>query len=490
MKAVFTKNFPNSGTLIIITNSEMATPLFSKIDNETKGTIRKALNNLRFEGKKYQTAVITTPAGTDFDRIVIASVGKKSEMTPLILEETAAKAVGAVLKSGVKDVYLTVDFSDGADCASQACFGAICGNYSFDKYKTTAKIEEKSSIDNLFILCENPEEARQKYEDLDSLLQGMTMVRNLVSEPGNVVNPESFAKEALELRNLGVEVEVIEQEELKNLGLNMMLSVGQGSDISSKLAVMRFNGNPKNDRVQLAVIGKGVTFDTGGISLKSPDGMEEMKMDMAGAAVATALMKTLALRKAKANVVAVAGLVENMPSGKASRPGDIVQSLSGQTVEIISTDAEGRMVLGDAMWYAQEKFRPEIMVDLATLTGAIIISLANERAGLFSNDDGLADKIFKSGEKTGEYVWRLPLGEAYDELINSDIADMKNVGGKAGGSITAAQFLKRFVKEETKWAHLDIAGTAWIKKDKPLYPKGATGFGVRLLDSFIKDNLE
>jgi leucyl aminopeptidase len=290
------------------------------------------------------------------------------------------------------------------------------------------------------------------------------------------------------LAEIGVEVEVLGEKQMKKLGMGALLGVGQGSERESQLVVMRWNGGTEGD-APLAFIGKGVTFDTGGISIKPAGGMEDMKWDMGGSAVVIGLMKTLALRKAKANVVGVVGLVENMPSGTAQRPGDVVTTMSGQTVEVINTDAEGRLVLADALWYTQDRFKPHFMIDLATLTGAIIIALGDQYAGLFSNDDKLSDKLIAAGRAVGEGVWRLPVDDPYDKQIKSEIADMMNVGGREGGSITAAMFLKRFVNG-VKWAHLDIAGVTWSKKDGPVTPKGATAFGVRLLDRLVADNYE
>ena len=283
------------------------------------------------------------------------------------------------------------------------------------------------------------------------------------------------------------------EKEMKKLGMGALLGVAQGSAQEPQLLVMEWHGAGKDPKSKggepVAFVGKGVTFDTGGISLKPGAGMEEMKWDMGGAGTVIGLMKALAGRKAKANVVGLVGLVENMPDGKAQRPGDIVKSMSGQTIEILNTDAEGRLVLADVLWYCQDKYKPEFIVDLATLTGAIIVTLGHEHAGLFANDDDLSEKLAAAGRATGEKIWRLPLDDAYDKLINTDAADMKNIGGKGAGSITAAQFLQRFVNK-TPWAHIDIAGMAWSKESKPTVPKGATGFGVRLLDRLVADHYE
>jgi leucyl aminopeptidase len=315
------------------------------------------------------------------------------------------------------------------------------------------------------------------------------MTRDLVSEPANVLTTTDFASRLAEMSKLGLKVEVLEEKDMEKLGMHMMLSVGQGSVSPSKLVVMEWTGGKKGD-APLALIGKGVVFDTGGISLKPAGGMEDMTMDMGGAGVVAGTMRALALRKAKANVVGLVGLVENMPSGNATRPGDVVTSMKGDTVEIINTDAEGRLVLGDVMWYAQDRFKPVGMIDLATLTGAIIIGLGHENAGVFSNNDALCNRFLKAAQAEGEGAWRMPLGEAYDKQLKSAIADMKNVGGRPAGSITAAQFLQRFVKDGTPWIHLDIAGVASVKSDTTYAPKGATGWGVLSLNRLVRDQFE
>jgi len=318
--------------------------------------------------------------------------------------------------------------------------------------------------------------------------------RDLVSEPANILYPDSFAKQAKSLERLGVKVEVLGEAQMRRLGMGALLGVGQGSVRESKMVVMQWNGSGRKNRgkkaeAPVAFVGKGVTFDTGGISIKPSAGMEDMKWDMGGAGVVVGLLKALAGRKAKANVVGVVGLVENMPDGNAQRPGDIVTSMSGQTIEVLNTDAEGRLVLADALWYTKERFKPKFMVNLATLTGAIIISLGNQHAGLFSNNDTLSERLTQAGKDVDEPLWRMPISPEYDKMINSDAADMKNIGGRGAGSITAAQFLHRFV-DKVPWAHLDIAGVTWSKTDAPTVPKGGTAFGVRLLDQLVRNHYE
>jgi leucyl aminopeptidase len=374
--------------------------------------------------------------------------------------------------------------------AAQMAFGARLRSYRFDKYRTKEKPEQKPSVKKLTLLVDDPGAAKKLFEPLERLAEGTAFTRDLVSEPANVIYPESLAEQAKTLEDLGVKVEILGEKEMKKLGMNALLGVGQGSARESQLVVMQWKGLPDSrKKPPVAFIGKGVTFDTGGISIKPAAGMEEMKWDMAGAGAVIGLMKALAGRKAKVNAVGVIGLVENMPSGTAQRPGDVVRSMSGQTIEVINTDAEGRLVLADALWYTQDRFKPQFMVNLATLTGAIMVALGQVHAGLFTNNDQLAERLLAAGRASGELLWRMPLGEAYDKIINSDIADVKNVGNRYGGSITAAQFIQRFVNG-LPWAHLDIAGMAWSDKDAPTVPKGATGFGVRLLERFVADHYE
>jgi len=321
-----------------------------------------------------------------------------------------------------------------------------------------------------------------------AVVRGVFVARDLASEPANVLTPIEMANRIEKLRELGLGVEVVKPAQMAELGFGALLGVAQGSANEARMVIMRWNGGETGEK-PLAFIGKGVTFDTGGISIKPAAGMEDMKWDMAGAAAVTGLLAALAGRRAAVNAVGLVGLVENMPSGTAQRPGDVVHSYSGQTIEVLNTDAEGRLVLADVLWYCQQKFDPRFMVDLATLTGAIIVALGHEHAGVFSNDNELTGKLLAAGLATGEKLWRLPMGREYDKLLKSDIADMKNITGRPGGSITAAQFLARFVNEKP-WAHLDIAGTAWATKDQPVWPKGATGFGVRLLNRLVADHFE
>ncbi len=452
------------------------------LNDRLQGALVRAIEAGRFKGKKDQLLSLPAPADGHYDRVVLVGLGKPADLDALRLQATGGQIYAALAGDGVKAAAVAVDALEGAalspaEMAAEMAFGARLRAYRFDKYLTKEKEEDKPSLEQLAFHADNPGQAKKLFAPKEAVAAGVHFTRDLVSEPANVIYPESLAAEAEELRALGVEVDVLGEREMRKLGMGALLGVGQGSERESQLVVMQWWGAGKPD------------FDTGGISIKPSAGMEDMKWDMAGSAAVIGLMKALAGRKSKANVVGVVGLVENMPSGTAQRPGDIVTSMSGQTIEVLNTDAEGRLVLADAIWYTKDRFKPKLIVDLATLTGAIIIALGHEMAGLFANDDDLAAKLAAAGQAVGERLWRMPLGEEYDKLIKSDAADMKNIGNRGAGSITAAQFLQRFV-DGTPWAHLDIAGVAWGKSDTGTAPKGGTGFGVRLLDRFIADNYE
>ena len=363
--------------------------------------------------------------------------------------------------------------------------GVVLRAYDFTAHKT----DKGAEAGKVTMAVSSPEEAAALAAPLLAVAEGVFFTRDLVSEPANHLTTTEFANRIAAMKDLGLRVKVLEEAELEKLGMGSLLSVGQGSASPSKVAVMEWNGGRKG-AAPLALIGKGVVFDTGGISLKPAAGMEEMTMDMGGAGVVAGVMRALALRKARANVVGLVGLVENMPSDRATRPGDVVTSMKGDTIEVINTDAEGRLVLADVLWYAQETYKPAAMIDLATLTGAIIIGLGHEMAGVFSNDDAFCDRFIKAAQAAGEGAWRMPLGQAYDDLLKSRIADMKNVGGRPAGSITAAQFLQRFVKDGCPWIHLDIAGVALVQGDSAHAPKGATGWGVMALNRLVADGYE
>jgi leucyl aminopeptidase len=377
-----------------------------------------------------------------------------------------------------------------ADAAARVALAAALRGWRYDRYRTRLKDKQKPTLTTVTIVGAGAEAETRYATRYASVVEGVALTRELVTEPPNIIYPETFVERVSEsVKGLGLELQVLGRDEMAKLGMGAIIGVAQGSVREGKLLVLKWNGGNAGD-APVAFIGKGVTFDTGGISIKPAQNMEAMKWDMGGAGAVVGAMKALAGRQAKANVVGVCGLVENMPDGNAQRPGDVVTTMSGQTVEVINTDAEGRLVLCDAMTWTQKNFKPKVMIDLATLTGAMVITLGHEYAGMFANDETLAAKLIKAADNSGDKLWRQPLGEAYDRLIDSQIADMKNVGPREAGSITAAQFLKRYVDDGVAWAHLDIAGMAWSDKAKPTYDKGATGFGVRLLDQYIADVVE
>ncbi len=461
------------------------------LDKTSGGVISAAIGTSKFSAKKGKTLSVALPAKSAYKRVII--IGTGTEFTALTVTELGGAVVPAANNLGVKEAVVFVDVLGklkAGDVAAHMAYGASLRDYEFSKYWTKRKDEDKPTLTALTFAVSGAKAAQATFGPLSKIVDGVILTRNVVSEPANIIYPETLAAECKKLTALGVTVKVLGVAEMKKLGMGALLGVGQGSAKESKLVVMQWNGK-KNKDAPVAFVGKGVTFDTGGISIKPAGGMEEMKWDMGGAGAVLGAMKALAGRNAKANVVGVVGLVENMPDGNAQRPGDVVTSMSGQTIEVLNTDAEGRLVLADALWYTQVNYKPKAIVDLATLTGAIIVALGSSRAGLFSNDDKLANALSAAGKEVGEPLWRLPVGDEYDEQINSDIADMQNIGReREAGSITAAQFLLRFIKDKTPWAHLDIAGTAWSKKANNLCPKGATAFGVRLLNELIAKNYE
>ncbi|TFL17872.1 leucyl aminopeptidase [Jannaschia formosa] len=449
-----------------------------RLNRLTKGAVARATESEAWgKLKPGETLTLGYPAGIEASAVVLVRLERKSDF------ETAM-AAGAALAAARGDRPLTlIAGSHGA--ALDIALGAALRGYDFTDHKTG---DEAKPAAKITVLCARPDELTAAWPDRAAQAEGVFLTRDLVNEPANVLTTTEFAMRLEALRDLGVEVEVLEEDALAELGMRCLLAVGQGSRSPSKVVVMRWTGG--GDEAPLALIGKGVVFDTGGISLKPAAGMEDMTMDMGGAGTVAGAMHAIARRKAKANVVGLVGLVENMPDGNATRPGDVVASMKGDTVEIINTDAEGRLVLCDVMWYAQDRFQPKAMIDLATLTGAIIIGLGNDNAGVFSNDDALADAFLSAAKAENEGAWRMPLGKSYDKLLKSRVADMKNVGGRPAGSITAAQFLQRFVKDGTPWIHLDIAGVASIEKGTQLSPAGATGWGVRALDRLVRDAYE
>ncbi len=468
-----------------------------KLDKKSGGALSRAIRASNFEGKKGQSLNVMAPGGTKLDEVMIVGLGKPGDVTELEMQRLGGRIYAGAKQAKKGSVAVAVDAvtdakMTAADMVTEIAYGANLRSYRFDKYKTKLKPADKPSIKSLTLHCSGFAKARKKYAGLGKVADGVFLTRDLVSEPGNVIYPDTLAKQAKTLEKLGVKVQVLGEAQMSRLGMGALLGVGQGSARESKLVVMQWNGGPKGKgkaAQPIAFVGKGVTFDTGGISIKPRAGLDELKCDMGGSGVVIGLMKALAGRKAKVNVVGVVGLVENMPDGNAQRPGDIVTSMSGQTIEILDTDAEGRLVLCDALYYTNQRFKPKIMINLATLTGAIMVALANHNAGLFSNNDQLAERLTQAGIEVDETLWRMPLSEAYDKMIDSKVADMKNLAGRHGGSITAAQFLQRYVGK-TPWAHIDIAAVVLTETDKPVVPEGATAFGVRLLDRLVKNHYE
>jgi len=454
-------------------------------------TVKRAAAANRFKGKSAATLDILAPEGIKVQRLIVIGVGKPSELKEKDFLKFGGVTAGK-LNAGSDMVMVIADLPDGAMQPNQAAAiasGIRLRAYKFDRYKTTKKDgEEKSVRADVSIAVGDMAAARKAFAPGGHIMDGVIIARELVNEPPNVLYPEEFARRATQLRKVGVDVEVLDVKAMTKLGMGALLGVAQGSARPGRTVIMRWNGGKRGDQ-PVAFVGKGVCFDTGGISIKPAGSMEDMKGDMGGAACVVGLMHALAARKAKVNAVGAIGLVENMPDGNAQRPGDIVTSMSGQTIEIINTDAEGRLVLADVLWYVAKKFKPKFMVDLATLTGAIMVALGTEHAGLFSNNDELADRLTKAGLETGERVWRMPLGPEYDKLIDSQFADVKNAGVRNGGSITAAQFLQRFV-DGTPWAHLDIAGTAMGAPKTEINHSWGSGYGVRLLDRLVTDYYE
>jgi leucyl aminopeptidase len=481
---------PKSGALVLLMGEgEHPSGLWQQADEATGGAIARALKAAEFKGTKGRTCTILAP-GAGLSRVVAVGIGKPAELTPRVLNEAGGHAVAALARDGAAVI------SNGALQPAQAAevaLGAVLRAYRFDRYRTKEKPEDKPRLAKITLFIGDPARAKSAWEPLLGVAKGVFISRDLVSEPPNVLNPAEMADRCRKLSELGVKVDVLGPKELTKLGFGALLGVSMGSVNEPRMVVMQWHGASGNGRKgkgkPVAFIGKGVTFDTGGISIKPAGGMEDMKWDMAGAGTVVGLMAALAGRKAKVDAVGLVGLVENMPSGSAQRPGDVVKSYSGQTIEVINTDAEGRLVLADVLWYCQEKFDPRFMVDLATLTGAMVVALGHEYGGMFSNDDGLAQKLSAAGQATGEKVWRFPLDAEYDKLIKSEIADMKNIGGRPAGAISAAQFIQRFVNNKP-WAHLDIAGMAWSSKDAPCIPKGATAYGVRMLDRLVAEHYE
>jgi leucyl aminopeptidase len=485
-------------TLVVLAGEGLAFgPAARGIDERTKGALTRAARAAAFSGKPKSSIEVLAPAGIEAQRIVVVGMGRAvNELERLLLGGYAfAQIVGRQVESAsliAEPADLGETGPDGF--AADLALGAVLRSYTFKKYRTRKDENDQGSeahnrLQTLTVHCSKPDAAAKAYAARKAIAEGVSLARDLVNEPANILGPVEFAERMRDLADAGVTVEILDEEQLEALKMNALLAVGQGSARPSRVVVMQWNGAKSKRTKPLCFVGKGVCFDTGGISMKPAAGMEDMKGDMGGAACVAGLMLALARRNAAVNAVGLIGLTENMPSGTAQRPGDIVTSMSGQTIEVLNTDAEGRLVLADVLWYAQERFKPRFIVDLATLTGAIMVALGREYAGLFANDDKLARELDAAGQATGEKVWRMPLAKAYDKLIDSKTADMKNIGGRHGGAITAAQFLQRFIKD-TPWAHLDVAGTAMDSTRNDINQSWASGWGVRLLDRLVADNYE
>jgi len=462
---------------IVMTPDGKMGPAARRVNRLTHGKLTRVAQEKPFLAlKEGEGLTMHYPSGMAAESLLIVKLSRNPSF------ENARLAGGTIAKFRTPTALTVLTASQTK--LAEVAFGLTLRSYDFIAHKT----EDHIPLGTVTISCTKPDEKAAKYAPLAAVAEGVFFTRDLVNEPANILTTTEFANRLIAMKDLGLKVSVLEETDMEKLGMGSLLGVGQGSVMPSKLVVMEWNGG--GDEAPFAFVGKGVTFDTGGISIKPAGGMEEMTMDMGGAGTVAGVMRALARRKAKANVVGLVGLVENMPDGNAQRPGDVVKSMKGDTIEVINTDAEGRLVLADVLWYAQEKFNPTGVINLATLTGAVIIALGHEHTGVFSNNDSLCNDFLKAAAVEGEGAWRLPLAPAYDKLLKSRIADMKNIGGRAAGSITAAQFLQRFIKEDQPWIHLDIAGTALLSSDSDLAPKGATGWGVRALDRLIRDKYE
>ena len=487
---------PKEGTLVLFSaQKKKFGSQLKKLDKQCGGQLSNAMEVSSFNGAQNESVEILAPSGLQLSKIIVMGLGDKMSNEPRDALDLGGR-LSVIVKNDPKQIVTVLTENIGKDhifapeIVASIATGFLMRRYEFTKYKSQGKEKpSKGVLKTVAFACREAAQCLKSFQTTDAVRAGVFTARDLVNEPGNILGPVEFALQARELESLGVHVTILDEAEMAAKGMNALLAVGQGSERPSRLAVMVWSGAKNTKDKPLAIVGKGVSFDSGGISIKPSTGMEDMKGDMGGAACVTGLMRTLALRKAKANVVGVIGLTENMPDGKAQRPGDVVTSMSGQTIEVINTDAEGRLVLADALTYTIETYKPKAIIDLATLTGAILVALGKEYAGLFSNNDRLANNLLKAGTKTGEKLWRMPLGKTYDKLIDSRIADMKNTGGRLAGSTTAAQFLKRYIGD-VPWAHLDIAGTAMASPKSDINTSWGSGFGVQLLNEFISENYE
>ncbi|UOM35299.1 leucyl aminopeptidase [Acuticoccus sp. I52.16.1] len=482
---------PPSGTLVVFAGDGMALgEAARRADAASDGFISAAAEAQGFKAKRFGTLLVPLPRGLSVRSLLIVGLGDAAKLTEAEWAKLGGTVAGALPSGPDTDVTVFAEAPDGPLTAEQAAdiaLGIVLRSYTFNLYKQKSADEPEPAPRAITLAVPSPAAAEARWQAMDAVAAGTMVARDLVNEPANVLGPVEFAERAASLAELGVEITVMEPAELEALEMRMLLGVAQGSERPARVVLMQWKGGGTQKPV--ALVGKGVVFDTGGISIKPAGGMEDMKGDMGGAAAVVGAMTAIAKRKAKANVIGIIGLVENMPDGKAQRPGDIVKSKSGQTVEIINTDAEGRLVLGDLLTYTIERFEPAVTIDLCTLTGAIIVALGHYHAGMYATDDTVAAQLSAAGMATGDQVWRMPLGKDYDGLIDSKVADMKNTGGRSAGSITAAQFLKRFVGE-SNWAHIDLAGTAMGGPTNEISRTFGSGWGVRLLDRFIADNYE
>lgn len=467
-----------------------------KLDKASGGQVSKSLTAAAFKSARKSVVELFALDGTDIKRLVIIGTGDPKNSTRQDWIELGGAMAGALASRKIASAHVLVETASGAEgkdsaAAANLALGAMLRSYNFKLHRTQPDQENGPKVDLAEIVfhVNDPEAARRAYQSRSAVAEGVALARDVVNEPANILGPVEFAQRCQKLSDVGVEVEIFDDDKLREIGMHALLAVAQGSERPARVAVMSWQGAKSKRAKPLCFIGKGVCFDTGGISIKPSAGMEDMKGDMGGAAAVVGLMHALAARKAGVNAVGIVGLVENMPSGRAIRPGDIIPSLSGKTIEVINTDAEGRLLLADLLWYAEDRFAPRFMINLATLTGAMLVALGREYAGIFANNDRLANELSAAGTATGEKVWRLPLAKGYDRLIDTPNADMKNVGGRHAGSITAAQFLQRFVTD-TPWIHIDVAGVAMASNKTDISQSWASGWGVRLLNELVAASYE
>lgn len=478
-----------------------------ELNSKSSQALTKAGKAVKFTGQTKSSVELVAQPKLKCDRLIVFGTGKAEKAKSLDWVQLGGAAAGKIVTRKTKSVSVVADVADrggrkSEDIAADLALGMQLRTYAFQKYKTDAGPKPKSdapkkkeaerarALEQVVIHCDDPKKAAKAYQARQAIANGVFLARDLVNEPANTLGPVEFANIAKDLEESGLEVEILDDEAMEELGMGALLAVGQGSVRPSRIAIMQWWGAKSKRTKPVAFVGKGVVFDTGGISIKPAAGMEGMKGDMGGAACVTGLMRTLAERKANVNAVGLIGLVENMPSGNAVRPGDIVTSMSKQTVEVLNTDAEGRLVLADVLWYTQDRFKPKLIIDLATLTGAIMIALGKDFAGLFCNNDRLSSDLLDAADKTEEKLWRMPLDKSFDKMIEGSTGDIKNLGGRWGGACTAAAFLKRFIQDDTPWAHIDLAGTAMDASASDINRSWGSGWGVRLLDRFVADHHE